>query len=91
MTMNDFFETFVEKINEKSVIVTQKNAFSFVSLNVEKIRIINYFMSIDQFEFIKIKSLEFEIFSNCFNSTSIKFISINHKSLIVTDVDEFEF
>ena len=64
---------FAEKQFKKSVNIIQKNFFFSI---FRQTRIINYFKSINS---SKVKTFKFDIFTNNFNfnSTSVKFASIN--------------
>ena len=61
--------------------IRKKMRFSFFSI-FDQIKIINYFKFADQSNSTSIKSIKFNIFINCFNSTSRVCFSINQNARI---------
>ena len=66
-----FYVRWKNQKKKNNVNIIQKNVFFFV---FRQINIINYFKSINS---SKVKFFKFKIFTINFNSTSIKFVSIN--------------
>ena len=72
MIIDDLLVMFAKKLFKKSVNIIHKKMSFFV---FRQSRIISYFKSIDS---SKIKSFKFNVLISSFNSTSIKFVSINY-------------